>query len=357
MNVRNWALFIEIDQVKWSFGIDESSQEFLDTTVRFIQSLQAIGRELYEQGVASIKLERPAQDLLNTHEIFIINLSDQFFFIISDLPVSVRLIHEDIIPYELMQIICAVLVGQAAILYSYLKEEETKRSYSTDDIFSSILRTIGIKHNLDDLVSDGRCSLSSLNFQELLLFHYLLRNHFENEFIIQETTKRSSSWAIMVDKDGLDIPIAYLSPKDPLILGNFLGAIYSYVQALFGVKPAVLVFGGYELIYLSFFGGKNYFLAVSNPIALFQDTMFNELCKSIPQTKWIDLVPAIKEYLVKQISAKFEHDIRKDVENLIVLDNLVVLYNQIYQQNDHSLLKPFKLLDDNNITKKTIKKF
>lgn len=354
MNVRNWALFIEIDQVKWSFGIDQNSQEFLDTTVRFIQSLQAIGRELYEQGVASIKLERSDQDLLNTHEIFIINLSDQFFFIISDLPISIRLINENIIPYDLMQIICAVLVGQAAILYSYLKEEENKRFYSTDEIFRSILRSIGIKEDLDDLVSNGRCSLSSLNFQELLLFHYLLRNHFENEFAVIETMKRSS-WAIMVDKDGLDIPIAYLSPKDPLLLGNFLGAIYSYVQALFGVKPSALVFGGYELIYLSFFGGKNYFLAVSNPLALFQDKMFNELCKGIPHAKWLDIIPAIKEFLIKQISTKVERDLRKNVEDVNFLDNIILLYNEIYQQSNYSLLNPSKIHTTDTIRKKVKK--
>ena len=88
MVIRHWALFIEgPDEIKWSFGMPDNDEnlEFQSTTVRFIQSLQAIGKELYSgEGVASIKLANPSKSPLMANEIFIVNLSDQFFFIISD---------------------------------------------------------------------------------------------------------------------------------------------------------------------------------------------------------------------------------------------------------------------------------
>lgn len=307
--MKHWAIFIEIDEVKWTFGIKEN-QEFQNTTVRFIQSLQAIGRELYEQGVASIKLDTSPGDLLSTKEIFIINLSDQFFFIISDLLVTSKLISETAtIPFEIDQIICAVLVGQAAIIYSHLKEKEWNSNYSTDEIFRSILLSMKLSHEIDFLVSDGRCSLSPLNFQELLLFHYLLRNQFESG-IVSNNVRNKDSWAIMVHKGGIEITLSYLSPQDPLLLGNFLGAVYSYVQALFGVKPQALVFGGSNFIYLQYFGGKKYFLAASNPQLLFQDEVFLQLIKSVQEEKRFDIAPAIKEFLIRTSSKLFEDNLR-----------------------------------------------
>src|SRR3972149_478925 len=84
----NWAIFIEQEIIKWTYGIPDTNQEFLDTTVRFLSSLQQIGRELYEQGVTSIQFERPVNKEIATNEIFIINLSDQFFFVISDISIT-----------------------------------------------------------------------------------------------------------------------------------------------------------------------------------------------------------------------------------------------------------------------------
>ena len=231
MNKKNWALFIESDTVQWSFGLQDTNNadekllaeqgEFEKTTVHFIQSLQAIGRELYREGVASIKLENPDNSSLAVNEIFIVNLSDEFFFIISDLEVTTKLINlTSDIPFEIEQLICAVLVGQAAILYSTLIIDEEKFNISIDDVYKSILRKIEVdkKHDLNDLVDRGRCSLSPLKMTELLLFHYLLRNFLEQHFLKMS----SESWAIMVDKNGTDIPLSFLPPKDPYLLGNFL---------------------------------------------------------------------------------------------------------------------------------------
>ncbi|MHA1991516.1 MAG: hypothetical protein ACW981_16365 [Candidatus Hodarchaeales archaeon] len=313
MFMNHWALFIEIDQIKWSFGIEEN-QEFQNTTARFIQSLQAIGRELYEQGVASIKLDTTQTDIFATKEIFIVNLSDQFFFIISDLQVTSKLIFESTtIPFEVEQIINAVLVGQAAIIYSFLKENEYDGNYLTDEIFRSILTSMKLSYELDFLVADGRCSLSPLNFQELLLFHYLLRNYFESS-LSTSSLRKKDSWAIMVNKDGTDIPLSYMPPKDPLLLGNFLGAVYSYVQALFGVKPQALVFGGSDLTYLQYFGGSQYFLCASNPEAIFNDETFLEILRSIQSQKRLDIAPAINEYLIITLSKHYEEELRNKLE-------------------------------------------
>ena len=146
MVIRNWALFIEgPDDIRWSFGMpndtNKDNLEFQLTTVRFIQSLQAIGKELYsgEHGVASIKLANPSKSPLMANEIFIVNLSDQFFFIISDLAVTSRLIAVKGIPFDIEQIIRAVLVGQAAILYATLLMDEEAGKYNTDAIIREIL--------------------------------------------------------------------------------------------------------------------------------------------------------------------------------------------------------------------------
>lgn len=314
MRIKNWALFIESDKVQWSFGLSKKSKhggeidtqenitneqdEFQKTTVNFIQSLQAIGRELYSEGVASIKLENPTKSSLALNEIFIVNLSDQFFFIISDLEVTTKLIDltEDI-PFEIEQVICAVLVGQAAILYSTLVIDQSKISVEIDDIYKDILKQIEVdkRFDLNDLVDKGRCSLSPLKMTELLLFHYLLRNFLEQHFLKES----SENWAIMVDKSGTDIPLSFLPPKDPYLLGNFLGVIYSYVQGLFGVQPSAIVFGGIELIFLQFFGGgRNYFLAASNPRLLIQNETFIELLKKIPAEKLVDVQNSIKGFII-----------------------------------------------------------
>ena len=314
MQIKNWALFIESDKVQWSFGLSKKSKhsgeidnqenitneqdEFQKTTVNFIQSLQAIGRELYSEGVASIKLENPTKSSLAMNEIFIVNLSDQFFFIISDLEVTTKLIDltEDI-PFEIEQVICAVLVGQAAILYSTLVIDQNKISVEIDDIYKDILKQIEVdkRFDLNDLVDKGRCSLSPLKMTELLLFHYLLRNFLEQHFLKES----SENWAIMVDKSGTDIPLSFLPPKDPYLLGNFLSVIYSYVQGLFGVQPSAIVFGGIELIFLQFFGGgRNYFLAASNPRLLIQNETFIELLKKIPPEKLIDVQNSIKGFII-----------------------------------------------------------
>lgn len=315
MNIKNWALFIESDHVKWSFGlnklnkkelVDETTNEiflgeeneFQKTTVNFIQSLQAIGRELYSEGVASIKLENPTKSTLAVNEIFIVNLSDQFFFIISDLPVTTRLIDLTNIPFEVEQIICAVLVGQAAILYSTLVIDQSKFNFDIDDVYKNILKQIEVdkRYDLTDLVDKGRCSLSPLKMTELLLFHYLLRNFLEQNFL----KTSSNAWAIMVDKNGTDIPLSYLPPKDPYLLGNFLGVIYSYVQGLFGVQPSAIVFGGTELIFLQFFSsGGNFFLAASNPNLLVRDKTFLKLLKKVPEKKLLDILNIVKQFIIE----------------------------------------------------------
>ena len=310
--VKHFAFFIEGDEVRWTYGLKQLSNgnisndeiHFQKTTIHFIQSLQSIGRELYSEGVASIKLDKPVEahsSLLTVNEIFIVNLSDQFFFIISDLEVTSRLIRTVEIPFDVEQIITAVLVGQAAILYATLLTEQEKYNYDTDYIFRRILVLLEIdkKHDLEDLVDRGRCSLSPLDITELLLFHYMLRNYLETNAI--RVSLSANPWAIMVDKTGTDIPLSWVPPKDPYLLGNFLGAIFSYVQGLFGVKPSTITFGGHELIILQFYGGDKFILAVSNPTNLFLKPDFIQSLKKIPPQKFEDVKQSVKTFLLENI--------------------------------------------------------
>lgn len=327
MIIRHWALFIEGDRISWSFGIPDSDPEgleFQQTTLGFIQSLQAIGRELYKgEGVASIKLANPtSRSTLMANEIFIVNLSDQFYFIISDLAVTARLIAIKGLPDDIEMLIRAVLVGQASILYSTLMMDEKKEGFVTDEIFKEIILALEVTKRgiaIEELVDTGRVSLSSLTMTELLLFHYLLRDYLESNRL--NVSLSGQAWAIMVDSSGTDIPLTWQSPKDPYLLGNFLGAIYSYVQALFGTKPSAIVFGGgHELILLQFFGGKNYFLAASNPQALIRDSGFIQKLKQVPNNKFQDIEIVIKEFIIKQTLDRLADVlINKKYTNLIAL--------------------------------------
>ena len=154
---------------------------------------------------------------------------------------------------------------------------------------------------------------------ELLLFHYLLRDYLESNQL--NISLSGQAWAIMVDSSGTDIPLTWQSPKDPYLLGNFLGAIYSYIQALFGTKPSAIVFGGgHELILLQFFGGKNYFLAASNPQALIRDSGFIQKLKQVPNNKFQDIEIVIKEFIIKQTLDRLADVlINKKYTNLIAL--------------------------------------
>ena len=329
MVIRHWALFIEgPDEIKWSFGMPDNDDnlEFQSTTVRFIQSLQAIGKELYSgEGVASIKLANPSKSPLMANEIFIVNLSDQFFFIISDLAVTSRLIAVKGIPFEIEQIIRAVLVGQASILYSTLLMDEETGNYNTDAIIREILVAIELEKqfNIDELISEGRISLSQLKFEELLLFHYLLRDYLENQSL--KVSLSSQDWAIMVDSSGMNIPLQWRPPKDPHVLGNFLGVIYRYIQGLFGTKPAAIIFGGgAELIYLRFFGGDNYFLAASNPQALIRDGEFILMLKKVPDIAFKDIELVLKEFIINQTLNHLG-----DVLTNIKYRNLIALFQNL----------------------------
>lgn len=353
---KHFAFFIEGDEVKWTYGItiegDPTSEqiEFQNTTVNFIQTLQAIGRELYSEGVASIKLDKTAEShssLLTVNEIFIINLSDQFFFIISDLDVTSRLIRTKKIPFDIEQIIIAVLVGQAAILYATLITNQEAYNYDTDKIFRNILTILEIdkRHDLEDLVDRGRCSLSPLDVTELLLFHYMLRNYLETN-----ATITINPWAIMVDKSGTDIPLSWLPPKDPYLLGNFLGAIYSYVHGLFGVRPSSITFGGHELTILQFYGGSNYFLAASNPKNLFLDPKFISRLEQIPKSKFIDIVPSIKLFVITILLQYIS-----DLFSITDYDNLIkIIHSPIYNPTNKIIENNFKLIDIPGIGNKTV---
>ncbi|MHA2365996.1 MAG: hypothetical protein ACXAC7_18705 [Candidatus Hodarchaeales archaeon] len=365
MVIRHWALFIEGDQVKWTYGLTDqltdqlnnttdskpviNEIEFQQTTVGFIQSLQAIGRELYSEGVASIKLAHPSRSSLMANEVFIVNLSDQFFFIISDLAVTARLIAQQRIPYEIEQIICAVLVGQGSILYSTLVMDEEQGGYNTDKIFRDILLTLEVEKRIkiDELVDRGRVSLSSLNMTELLLFHYLLRNYFESQSL--KASLSSQAWSLMVDSSGTDIPLSWMPPKDPYLLGNFLGAIYSYVQALFGTKPSAIIFGGgHELIYLQFFGGNKYFLAASNPQLLIRDPVFVQLLNQVPKKKFQDIERAISQFITNQTLNHLDNMLHPfEYSNLIAL-----LYNL---ENSQFNIRKLTLKDIPGLGSKTIK--
>ena len=79
----NWFLFVEEKDIRWSFG--NPDEEFKAFVINFLKGLSHIGEEIFgENGVASIEFEVYKKSRTHSSEVFIVNLSDKFFIIMSD---------------------------------------------------------------------------------------------------------------------------------------------------------------------------------------------------------------------------------------------------------------------------------
>jgi len=116
-NEEHWAIFVEGNEVKWTFG--DPKEEFQQIIADFLRGLGNFGEELFGEGIASITFDLPQHSGSKTTELFIVSLQDHFFFIISEPATTLMLISaEGGIPFLIKQVMTAVLVGQASILYA-----------------------------------------------------------------------------------------------------------------------------------------------------------------------------------------------------------------------------------------------
>ncbi len=296
----NWALFVEGTEVKWSFGNPDS--EFLQFVLNFLTALSQIGEELFGQhGIAQINFDIKRHVGFRSSEVFIVSLMNKFFLIMSDPAVTMKLIDaHGGITKQVEEIMSAVLVGQAAMLYSQSISTVTPDIARTiEDIWQNIILDISdeYKDDLDKIVGRDSSNFSILPFQDLLWLHYLLRKRAD----LTETLSLDP-WALVSHMSGGEVPLVYNVPKDPVVLAGYLAIIISFLMSLFDSKPKSLIFGTRSLTHLLFVHGRDYFLAINAPfIQMTNEEEFKTDFFDMGKDVLIDLDENLKKRAIEEI--------------------------------------------------------
>ncbi len=299
--LENWALFVEGTDIRWSFG--NPSFEFKEVVSNFLMGLGNLGKELFGEGIASINFDLRKHSGMKTSEIFIVSLQDQFFLIISDPAVTLLLITAGGgIPADIKDIMTAVLVGQASILYANSvtdADPETKRRIEQDfqDIILDINERYAQDGMLNSIVGEYGSNFSILTFEECLLLHYYLRKQAERASYTAPT-----GWAMIANLEGWEIPLSYNLTKEGIWAG-FFAAIVGFIHSLFESKPKYISFGSTEIQKLRFIYGKKYFMAIDTSFVSdlllqkdFQKELFSTSYKILK-----DMSLGIKNLIIEEI--------------------------------------------------------
>ncbi len=299
----HWAIFVEGTEIKWTFG--DPSPEFLEVVSNFLMGLGNLGKELFGEGIASINFERKGRAGLKASEIFIISLQDQFFLIISDPAVTLLLIDaEGGIPEDISDIMMAVLVGQASVLYSNMimdADSDTKEDIENE--FRGIILDINERYQdegvIDSIIGKAGSNFSILSFQDCMLLHFYLRKHAEKSSYI--ATERG--WAMIANLEGFDIPFSFGSLTNLGIWGGFFAAIVGFIQSLFDSKPKFISFGTTEIHKLRFVFGKNYFMCIDTGLIsdLLLQKQFQKELFLTPYSILNDMSSGLKKLLIEEL--------------------------------------------------------
>lgn len=299
---QHWGLFIERNEIKWSFG--SPSMEFQTVVLNFITGMGKFGKELFgEEGIASIHFDLKKYSGMKASEIFIVSLQDQFFLIISDPAVTLLLINAgEGIPFNIKEIMKAVLVGQASILYANsISDANLKKKELIDKQLRDIILDINEKYLEDDLiytiVGKSGSNFSLLSFEECVMFHLYIRRQSE-----QTDFRAASSWCIISDLNGGDIPFSF-NMVDEISYGGYFSAIISLIDGLFESKPKYIAFGSSRISKLRFVYGNEYFMAIDTSFMIdlllqrkFQNYFFDTSYKTIK-----DLAEGMKVLIIEEI--------------------------------------------------------
>jgi hypothetical protein len=313
----NWALFVEGKEVKWSFG--NPDDEFLTFVVNFLTALSQIGEELFGQhGIAQIQFDIPKHQGFLPAEVFIVNLMNKFFLIMSDPAVTLKLIETSGgIYHEVQEIMSAVLVGQAAMLFSQnISEASQETAKEIESKWQNIILDISDEYSADieKIIGKDSSNFSMLRFHDLIFLHYQLRK--QPEFTDPITPE---GWALVSHMSGGEVPFVYHVEKDPVILAGYLAIIISFLMSLFESKPKQLVFGTNNLQNLSFVHGEDYFLAIDSPFTLlasnddFREEFF-EMKEKILEDLGMNLRNRLIEEILSIKSLEYE---RMDAKSLL----------------------------------------
>jgi len=299
----NWAIFVEGIEIKWSFG--NPSEEFQEIIVNFLKGLGELGKEMFGEGIASISFDLKKHSTFKGSEIFIISLQEEFYLIISDPQNTLLLLSANSttgIPWEVKDVMKAVLVGQASILYASTTEDLIKEDKKIiEKLYQQIILDINESYEEDNVVATivgkSGSNFGILSFEELILFHFFLRKHAEKAYPPPQT-----SWCLISHLDGGEIPFVY-NIEDDLLYSGYFSAIITFIMALFNSKPKFLTFGTNFIQKVRFVYGKNYFMAIDTSF------MLDLLLKRKFQKKFFemsyyiikDMALGLKELIVSEI--------------------------------------------------------
>lgn len=298
----NWAIFVERNEVKWDFGIQ--NPEFHEVVLNFITGLANLGEDLFgEQGIASINFDLRKHSGLKAAEVLIVSLYDQFFLLISDPITTLRLIpYQGGIPNDVKEIMTAVLVGGASILYgTSIAETDHIIKQKINEKFRNIILDINPGYLENDLiytiVGKSGCNFSILSFEECLLLHCYLRKQAD-----QTTYAPTSNWCLISYQDGGDVPFSF-QIEDEILYGGYFAAIIGFISTLFESKPKSIIFGTTKIRKLRFVYGTKYFMAIDTSFMIdlllkrqFQQQFFDTRYEILK-----DLASGIKELIIEEI--------------------------------------------------------
>jgi len=307
----HWAIFVEGKNVKWTFG--DPSIEFQGIVADFLRGLGSFGEELFGEGIASITFDLPKHSGFKSTELFIVSLKDHFYFVISDPSITLMLISaKDGIPFDIKEIMTAVLVGQASVLYanSIAEANQIERDRihkELQDIILDINPIYAENDQVQIIVGNSGSNFGVLSFEECLLFHFFLRKQAEEGMYFSP-----SSWCLISHQDGGDIPFSF-NIDDDVLLGGYFSAIIGLLSTLFNSKPKFLAFGSSSIRKLRFVYGKKFFMALDKSFML--DLLLTRKFQSkfFETSYWVikDLAVGIKELVIEEIlnlsSTKLEH--------------------------------------------------
>jgi hypothetical protein len=206
------------------------------------------------------------------------------------------------IPFLIKQVMTAVLVGQASILYASSIEDvnEAERENITFQ-FQNIILDINPSYKENDKISTiigkSGTNFGVLSFEECILFHFLLRKQAEQTFYFTP-----SSWCLISNQDGGDMPFSY-NIEDDVLLGGYFSAIIGLLSTLFKSKPRYLAFGSTSIRKLRFIYGKQFFMALDKSFML-DLLLTRQFQKKFFKTSYLvikDLAEGLKELIIDEI--------------------------------------------------------
>lgn len=297
----HWAIFVEGAEIRWTFG--NPSAEFQKIVLNFLLGLGNLGEEIFGEGIASITFDLQKHTGMKASEIFIVSLQDQFLLIISDPATTLLLITtQGGIPIDIKEIMTAVLVGQASILYANtISDLNVLGKRAVEKKYRDIILDINNEYLKDDLIYTivGRSgsNFSILTFEECLLLHFYLRKQ-----IVPTDYLPSSSWCLISQLGGGAIPFSF-NIRDELVMGGYFAAIIEFISTLFGTKPKYISFGSTQIRRVRFVYGGDYFMAIDASFMIdlllrrrFQKQFFETNYSIIK-----DMSVGIKELIIEEI--------------------------------------------------------